>query len=137
MEELSCLSAQSQRARSNNIRRRPWGRLLMSSALESYVAIPPYYVDLLRRPDDCRAFRANVLDTAVLTGQNRIVEIEGQIRAVIPEEHAELLREFTSAQADLATVSCLEDFISGYRMGVQFMLAAFLDDDGCFKPIGE
>jgi len=68
---------------------------------------------------------------------NRIVEIEGKIRAVIPEEHSELLRQFTNAQADLAAASCLEDFISGYRMGVQFMLAAFLDDDGCFKPIDE
>lgn len=67
----------------------------------------------------------------------RIVEIEGQIKAVIPEEHEGLLRQFASAQADLAAASCLEDFISGYRMGVQFMLAAFLDDDGCFKPIGE
>ena len=68
---------------------------------------------------------------------NRIVEIEGKIRAVIPKEHEELLRQFASAQADLAAASCLEDFISGYRMGVQFMLAAFLDDDGCFKPIEE
>ena len=68
---------------------------------------------------------------------NRLVEIEGQIRAVIPEEHGELLRQFASAQADLAAASCLEDFISGYRLGVQFMLAAFLDDDGCFKPIDE
>ena len=68
---------------------------------------------------------------------NRIVEIEGKIKAVIPEEHAELLRQFASAQADLAAASCLEDFISGYRMGVQFMLAAFLGDDGCFENIGE
>ena len=68
---------------------------------------------------------------------NRIVEIEGQIKAVIPEEHENLLRQFASAQADLAAVSCLEDFISGYRMGVQFMLAAFLDDNGCFNPIDE
>lgn len=68
---------------------------------------------------------------------NRIVEIEEQLKAIIPEEHAELLRQFAGVQADLAAVSCLEDFISGYRMGVQFMLAAFLDDDGCFKHIGE
>jgi hypothetical protein len=68
---------------------------------------------------------------------NRIVEIEGKIRAVIPEEHEDLLRQFASAQADLAAASCLEDFISGYRIGAQFMLAAFLDDDGCFKPIDE
>ena len=52
MEELSYLSAQSQRARSNSIRRRPQGRLLMLSALESYVTIPAYHVDLLRCSDD-------------------------------------------------------------------------------------
>lgn len=62
---------------------------------------------------------------------NQIVEIEGGIRAVVPKEHEELLRQFVSAQADLAVASCLEDFISGYRMGVQFMMAAFLDDDRC------
>ncbi|MEA5015686.1 MAG: hypothetical protein VB099_14110 [Candidatus Limiplasma sp.] len=68
---------------------------------------------------------------------NRIVEIDRKIRAEIPEEHEELLRQLTSAQADLAAISCLEDFISGYRIGVQFMLAAFLDDGRCFKPIDE
>jgi hypothetical protein len=68
---------------------------------------------------------------------NRIVGIEEQIRAVIPDEYAELLRQFANAQADLSAASCLEDFISGYWMGVQFMLAAFPDDDGCFRPIGE
>ena len=66
---------------------------------------------------------------------NRITELEDQIKAILPEEQAELLRQYASAQADLAAVSCLEDFISGYRIGVKFTLAVFLDDDGCFKPI--
>lgn len=64
---------------------------------------------------------------------NQIVEIEGRIRAVTPKVHEELLRQFVSTQADLAAASCLEGFISGYRMGVQFMLAAFLDDDRCLR----
>ena len=68
---------------------------------------------------------------------NRIIEIEGQIKAVIPKEEEDLLRQFASAQADLAAASCLEDFISGYRMGAQFMLSTLLDEDGCFKPIDE
>jgi hypothetical protein len=91
----------------------------------------------LYRGNLSQAERAFKRSTDYARTMNRIVEIEEKIRAVIPEEHAELLRQFVSAQADLAAASCLEDFISGYRMGVQFMLAAFLDDDGCFKPIDE
>ena len=93
-------------------------------------------VDLYRgnlSPNE-RAFKRG---TDYARAMDRIIEIEGKIRAVIPEEHEKLLRQFASAQADLAAASCLEDFILGYRIGVQFMLAAFLDDDGCFKPIDE
>lgn len=36
--------------------------------LEGYVAVAAYYVDLLGRSDDSAAFRANVLDAAVLAG---------------------------------------------------------------------
>lgn len=39
-----------------------------SGAFKWYVAVATYYVDLLRRPDDRSALRANVLDAAVLAG---------------------------------------------------------------------
>lgn len=39
-----------------------------SSLIKCYIAVPAYHVDLLRRPDDRAAHRADVLDAAVLAG---------------------------------------------------------------------
>ena len=39
-----------------------------SSLIKCYIAVPAYHVDLLRRPDDRAAYRADVLDAPVLAG---------------------------------------------------------------------
>ena len=45
-----------------------WPLFLLSCYFKWYIAVPAYHVDLLRRPDDRAAHRADVLDAAVLAG---------------------------------------------------------------------
>lgn len=45
-----------------------WPLFLLSCYFKWYIAVPAYHVDLLRRPDDRAAYRADVLDAPVLAG---------------------------------------------------------------------
>ncbi len=58
--------------------------------------------------------------------------LEGGIRVALPEGSKATFDEYVRARADLSDMACEEDFIAGYQLGVQMMLAGL---DG--KIIGE
>ena len=65
---------------------------------------------------------------AFATTLNRMNELEAEIRKVLPDDAKDAFERYIQAQADLTDMACEEDFISGYRLGVQMLLAG-LDHD--------
>ena len=63
--------------------------------------------------------------TAFAATLNRMNELETVIRKALPDDVKDAFDAYIQAQADLA---CEEDFISGYQLGVQMLLAG-LDHD--------
>ena len=61
--------------------------------------------------------------TAFVETLNRMNELEAAIRKVLPDDVKEAFDAYIQAQADLADMACEEDFISGYKLGVQMLLA--------------
>ena len=65
---------------------------------------------------------------AVLVDQ--AARLEDEITAKMPEEVAALFRQYATTCSEINDVSCLEDFKSGVRLAVRFMLAALDDERG-------
>ena len=61
--------------------------------------------------------------TAFATTLNRMNEMETVIRKALPDDVKDAFDAYTQAQADLADMACEEDFISGYQLGTQMLLA--------------
>ena len=57
-----------------------------------------------------------------------VAKIEEAIYERLPEKDHALLRDYVLASAQLANVSMVEDFITGFRMGAQIMMAVLLPD---------
>ena len=57
-----------------------------------------------------------------------VAKIEEAIYERLPEKDHALLRDYALASAQLANVSMVEDFITGFRMGAQIMMAVLLPD---------
>lgn len=66
--------------------------------------------------------------TAFAATLNRMNELETVIRKALPDDVKDDFDAYIQAQADLADMACEEDFISGYQLGVQMLLAG-LDHD--------
>jgi len=66
--------------------------------------------------------------TAFAATLNRMNELETVIRKALPDDVKDAFDAYIQAQADLADMACEEDFISGYQLGVQMLLAG-LDHD--------
>ena len=55
----------------------------------------------------------------------RMEELEAQVLANIPGEYHALLEEYQKAMQDLMDAACEDDFVHGYRLGVQMLMAAW------------
>ena len=51
--------------------------------------------------------------------------LEGGVRETLPEGGKAAFDEYVRARVDLSDMACEEDFIAGYQLGVQMMIAAF------------
>ena len=51
-----------------------------------------------------------------------VAKIEEALYEKVPEKDHALLRDYALASAQLANVSMVEDFITGFRMGAQIMI---------------
>ena len=49
--------------------------------------------------------------------------LETEIRRALPDDAKDAVDAYIQAQADLAEMACEEDFISGYQLGTQMLLA--------------
>ena len=66
-----------------------------------------------------------------------VAKIEETIYERLPEKDHALLRDYALANAQLANVSMVEDFITGFRMGAQIMMAVLLPDGQSPEQIGK
>ena len=66
-----------------------------------------------------------------------VAKIEEAIYERLPEKDHALLRDYALASAQLANVSMVEDFITGFRMGAQIMMAVLLPDGQSPEQIGK
>ncbi len=60
----------------------------------------------------------------------RVSDCESQLAERLNEEEQRLLDTLTNAQHEINRITALEDFILGFRLGVQLMVACMDEDDG-------
>lgn len=83
---------------------------------------------------DERAIRAGSKYARALA---EVAKIEEAIYERLPEKDHALLRDYALASAQLANVSMVKDFITGFRMGAQIMMAVLLPDGQSPEQIGK
>ena len=66
-----------------------------------------------------------------------VAKIEEALYEKVPETDHVLLRDYALASAQLANVSMVEDFITGFRLGAQIMMAVLLPDEQSPEQIGK
>ena len=56
------------------------------------------------------------------------------LREKLNPEERKLLEAYSQACANLTGISCMENFVLGFRMGAQLMLAVLLPDEEGYLP---
>ena len=56
---------------------------------------------------------------------DEILRIGQEIESVAPEGLMPLIRQYSVACSNLSNIACEEEYLRGYRLGAQMMLAAF------------
>ena len=98
------------------------GSFALLGNLEGDVAVAAYYVYQLGRPDDCAAFRANVLDAAVLAGAAPALDGRGGL-AVLAAIIVALdldLEGGLAVRGDVAQFRLLGDPGGGFRRQIRY-----------------
>lgn len=90
-----------------------------------------YYGSL--RPSDQQMTVNSKLQRAVDT----VVQREGQIEEQLDDEGKKLLSEFSDAQRTVDSITALENFILGFRLGVRIMAECMDRNDGNIRIRGE
>ncbi len=60
----------------------------------------------------------------------RVSDCEGQLAECLNEKEQQLLDTLINAQHEIDRITALENFILGFRLGVQLMVACMDEDDG-------
>ena len=76
-------------------------------------------------------------ESEVMHALAEVAKIEEALYEKVPEKDHSLLRDYALASAQLANVSMVEDFITGFRMGAQIMMAVLLPDGQSPEQIGK
>ena len=68
---------------------------------------------------------------------SEVTRCEEALRGKLNPDEVKLLRAYSQACADLSGISCIENFILGFRMGAQLMLAVLEPDNHAPEGTGE
>ena len=90
-----------------------------------------YYGNL--RPSDQQMTVNSKLQRAVDT----VVQRESQLEEQMDDEGKKLLSEFSDAQRTVDSITALENFILGFRLGVRIMAECMDHNDGSIRIRGE
>ena len=60
---------------------------------------------------------------------SEVTRCEEALRGKLNPDEVKLLRAYSQACADLSGISCIENFVLGFRMGAQLMLEVLEPDD--------
>ena len=55
----------------------------------------------------------------------RLVQLEKELESALSPKQLEQFRAYSDAAADLSSLTCEEEFVIGYQLGVKLTLAAF------------
>ncbi len=66
---------------------------------------------------------------------SEVTRLEDRLLKLLPEHHQDL-KDYSNACADLASISKLDDFIKGFRVGAQVMLEVLRPEESALIPIG-
>ena len=69
--------------------------------------------------------KAFISDTRENHALSRLEYMEEEMKKAIPEEYHALLSNYHNAFMEVVDAIAEEDFLEGYRMGVQMMIAAW------------
>jgi len=67
----------------------------------------------------------------------RVSDCEDQLAECLNEKEQQLLDTLINAQHEINCITALENFIQGFRLGVQLMVACMDEDDGDLVDGGE
>ncbi len=67
----------------------------------------------------------------------RAADCENQLTERLNEEERQLLNVLTNAQQEIDSITVMENFILGFRLGVRLMAACMDEDDGALADGGE
>ncbi len=67
----------------------------------------------------------------------RAADCEGHLAECLNEKEQQLLDTLINAQHEIDRITALENFILGFRLGVQMMVACMDEDDGALVDGGE
>ena len=67
---------------------------------------------------------------------NKIAECEQRLMEQLNEPQQTLLAELVNAQQEIDSITVLENFILGFRLGVRMMIECMDDDDGDIRNGG-
>ena len=72
---------------------------------------------------------------------SEVTRCEEELRGKLNHDEMKLMAAYSQACADLSGISCIENFILGFRMGAQLMLAVLEPDnhepEGTGERLGE
>ncbi len=60
----------------------------------------------------------------------RVAECKSKLTAMLNDEEKHTLNVLMSAQQEIDGITAIENFISGFRLGVRMMIDCMDDDDG-------
>ncbi len=66
---------------------------------------------------------------------SEVTRLEDRLQKLLPPEHSQDLKDYSNACADLASISKLDDFIKGFRLGAQVMLEVLRPEEPSLIPI--
>ena len=69
--------------------------------------------------------------------EHNVSTLEEAVRSHLSESDRHLLDEFSKAQLELLSISNLDAFVSGFRLGARMTVDTFYSDDAPFQPIEE
>ena len=66
---------------------------------------------------------------------DRIVDLSDQLRKELTDEQIGTLDKLDTAYHDLSGMTALEDFVTGFRLGMRLTLEGVASNDGAFSMI--
>ena len=76
-------------------------------------------------------------NTELKQAVNRVTQCEKQLEDLLDDDGRAILTRFTRSQQEIDSITALENFILGFRLGVRIMAECMDDNDGDIRTGGD